>query len=511
MKPLFTVILWSCAIILSAQDFSVFKKEIYKDKLGNELPYRILYPKKYETTKKYPLIIFLHGSGERGNNNEAQLIHSGQFFLKEYEKGKSEAIVVLPQCAEGASWVGDEIRQDLRTFQNLYSTNQYPITPPLQLVVELLQTALLTMPQINKECVSVIGMSMGGFGTFDLLARYPHLFSKAVPICGGGNLKQAELYAPYTSIKIFHGAEDKSVNPDLSRSMYDRLKSLNADVTYTEYAGIQHNSWVNTFAEPGLMRWLCSTKTNKEIRYISEQNISYIKETEKDQYKQERCKLDIYYPAGKKDFATLIWFHGGGLEGGEKEIPEELKNKGIAVIVPNYRLSPKAKYPSYIEDAAEAVAWAFNNIASYGGKTDYIYVSGHSAGGYLTLMVGLDKKYLEKYDIDADQIRGLIPVSGQTNTHYTIKKERGLSFDIPFIDEYAPNTHARKDAPPILLISGDRNMELPARYEENALLNSILKTVGHKNTKLYELEGFNHGTVYSPACYLITEWIKALD
>lgn len=242
--------------------------------------------------------------------------------------------------------------------------------------------------------------------------------------------------------------------------------------------------------------------------YELKENIPYITENEQDVYKKERCKLDIYYPTDKTDYATVVWFHGGGLEGGEKGIPAELKDKGVAVVAVNYRLSPKAKNPAYTEDAAEAVAWVFNNIASLNGSPDKIFVSGHSAGGYLSLMVGLDKSYLAKYNIDADKIKGLIPISGQTNTHYTIKKERGLPFEIPYIDEYAPITHARKDAPPILLVSGDRNMELAARYEENAHLDAILRSIGHRDVTLYELQGFDHGGVYAPACYLMLSWIK---
>lgn len=243
-------------------------------------------------------------------------------------------------------------------------------------------------------------------------------------------------------------------------------------------------------------------------RYATDKNISYINPEEKDNYRKERCKLDVYYPVHKKDFPVVVWFHGGGLEGGEKGIPEELKNKEIAVVAVNYRLSPKATNPAYTEDAAESVAWVFNNIAKYGGSTKDIYISGHSAGGYLTLMVGLDKSYLNKYGIDADNIKGLIPISGQTNTHYTIRKERGLSMDIPIVDEYAPLNKARKGIPPTLLISGDRLLEMTARYEENAHLEAILKSFGNKDVILYELQGFNHGNVYAPGCYLLIDWIK---
>lgn len=242
--------------------------------------------------------------------------------------------------------------------------------------------------------------------------------------------------------------------------------------------------------------------------YKLEKDISYVDVGEKDTYRKERCKLDVYYPADKKDFPVIVWFHGGGLEGGEKGIPNELKEKGVGVVAVNYRLSPKTSNPAYIEDAAESVAWTFRNIATYGGSVKDIYVSGHSAGGYLTLMVGLDKRYLEKYGIDADDIKGLMPISGQTNTHYTIRKERGIPSNIPIIDEYAPLNKARTGIPPTLLITGDRKLEMTARYEENAHMEAILKSLDNKDIELYELQGFDHGNVCAPGCYLILDWIK---
>ncbi len=134
----------------------------------------------------------------------------------------------------------------------------------------------------------------------------------------------------------------------------------------------------------------------------------------------------MYYPKDKKDFPTVVWFHGGGLTGGNKHIPEALKEEGICVVAVNYRLYPKVKSPVYIEDAAAAVAWVFNNINDYGGDPSLIFISGHSAGGYLTMMVGLDKRWLKSNDIDANRIAGLIPFSGHTITHMTVRKERGI-------------------------------------------------------------------------------------
>ena len=242
--------------------------------------------------------------------------------------------------------------------------------------------------------------------------------------------------------------------------------------------------------------------------YKTVKDISYILAGETDGYRKERCKLDVYYPVGKKGFPTIVWFHGGGLEGGGKHVPEMFMNQGFAVVAVNYRLSPKAQNPAYTEDAAAAVAWAYKHIEEYGGSPRRVFVTGHSAGGYLTLMVGLDKSYLQEYGVDADSIAAYLPISGQTVTHFTIRKERSLPEGIPVIDQYAPCNKARKDTPPFVLITGDRNLEMADRYEENALLASVLKNIGNQKVSLYELQGFDHGQVYVPGCCLVANYIR---
>lgn len=249
----------------------------------------------------------------------------------------------------------------------------------------------------------------------------------------------------------------------------------------------------------------------QKIEYVQENNIPYYHEAvaSTDPYIKERCVLDIYYPKNSKGFATIIWFHGGGLSGGNKEILSGLKEKGFAIIGVNYRLSPKAKVKNCIEDAAAAVAWTFKNIAKYGGDSSLLFVSGHSAGGYLGMMIGLDKKWLQPYAIDANTIAGLIPLSGQAITHFEIRKERGIPDTQPIIDEFAPLFHVRADAPPLLLITGDRELELLGRYEENAYLMRMMKIKGHSSTTLYELEGFDHGMV-EPALPLVIKEVKRI-
>lgn len=246
---------------------------------------------------------------------------------------------------------------------------------------------------------------------------------------------------------------------------------------------------------------------DKGYSYV--QDISYVSADETDAYRKSRCVLDIYYPDTDKGFATLIWFHGGGLESGNKELLDGFRRQGFAVVSVNYRLFPQGKCPDYLYDAAQAVAWTFENISRYGGTPDQIYVSGHSAGGYLTLMVALAKEYTEAFGLDADRIAKAYPISGQTVTHYTIRKERGLPDGIPVIDEYAPMTHAARGGAPLILISGDRSLELLARYEENLHLQALLKNFGHDSV-LYEMQGFDHGTVLAPAVSLISSDIRRL-
>ena len=256
---------------------------------------------------------------------------------------------------------------------------------------------------------------------------------------------------------------------------------------------------------------LCSLSTFAQ-QYITDSNIHYYPDSvnKKDAYIASQCTLDIYYPKGIKNFATIVWFHGGGLTGGTKEIPKALIEKGYAVVGVEYRLSPKAKAPAYIEDAAAATAWVFQHIAAYGGSTNLIFISGHSAGGYLGMMITLDKKYLSKYNIDANNIAALIPFSGQAITHFTIRQERGMKETQPLIDEYSPLYYVRADAPPMLLITGDREKELLGRYEENAYLARMMKLAGHKQTTLYELQGFDHGGMAEPAFPLLLKEVGAV-
>lgn len=252
---------------------------------------------------------------------------------------------------------------------------------------------------------------------------------------------------------------------------------------------------------------LQATAGNKHDKTI--ENIAY--KTSTDKYVTERCRLDIYYNDTTNMTPVVVWFHGGGLTAGSKSIPGELKNKGLTVVAVNYRLLPNVKIDECLDDCAAAVAWVFNNIARYGGDKRNIYVSGHSAGGYITAMLGLDKHWLKPYGVDADSIKALVPFSGQMITHFAYRDMNGIGNLQPVIDCYAPLYHVRPNCPPLVLITGDAETELFGRYEENAYMWRMMKLCGHKTTSLYKIDGHNHGDMCHPAFHILLDTIGKLS
>lgn len=223
----------------------------------------------------------------------------------------------------------------------------------------------------------------------------------------------------------------------------------------------------------------------------------------------QRCRLDLYFPVNKQPFSTVVWFHGGGLNSGERAIPIALRKRGVAVVSVNYRLSPEIKSPTFIEDAAAALAWTFKNIANYGGSPERVFVAGHSAGAYLSLMMGLDERWLAPHGLNPNRIAGLIPLSPQVITHFTIREERGIPEKTPVVDDLAPLFHVRKDIPPTLLVTGDREKELVGRYEEVAYFWRMLKLLGVRDLNFLELQGYDHGGMAEPALPLLLKFVEA--
>ncbi len=228
-----------------------------------------------------------------------------------------------------------------------------------------------------------------------------------------------------------------------------------------------------------------------------------------DAYTEKMCRLDVAYEKGAEGRPVIVWFHGGGLTSGWRHIPEALLRDGAVVVGVGYRFVTEVTIPETLDDAAASVAWVLENIEAYGGDLSKIYLAGHSAGGYIVNMLGLNKEYLAKYDIDPDtQIKALVPYSGQVITHFAQRRKQGLGDLTPTIDHLAPLYYVRGNAAPMLVISGDRELELFGRYEENAYFVRMLRLNGHKNVTFYELDGFDHGDMAEPAHLLLLKYIK---
>jgi predicted peptidase len=254
----------SLLLLLFMNNLSAQYKDLYEKKEfinGNDtLRYRILYPLNYDAGKKYPLIVFLHGSGERGEDNEAQLTHGSKLFADSAIRQQFPAIVIFPQCPGNGWWARitrDPNRKD--SLGQFVLQSDQPIGTSLNLVSQLLDS-LVADKKVVKKQIYLGGLSMGGMGTFELLWRKPDFFAAAFPICGAGDPQKVSVYGRKFPIWIFHGDNDQSVPVGNSRLMTNALKAAGAKVKYTEYPGVGHNSWDNAFAEPELLPWLFKQK-----------------------------------------------------------------------------------------------------------------------------------------------------------------------------------------------------------------------------------------------------------
>ncbi|MFA6929900.1 MAG: LD-carboxypeptidase [Lentisphaeria bacterium] len=231
------------------------QREQFEPKLfsapGQDLPYRLLSPEDMTPDKKYPLVLLLHGAGERGIDNQNQLVHVAGLFSRPETRQKFPCFVLVPQCAPGEQWV-----ERPWSFPN----HVKPLHPSRNLssALQLLEQTLQNYP-IDTKRLYIMGLSMGGFGTWDAISREPDRFAAAVPICGGGDVTQA---AKLTRLPIwaFHGSNDTAVPVALSRNMCTALQQLGGDCRYTEYPGVGHNAWAPATAEPELLPWLFTQK-----------------------------------------------------------------------------------------------------------------------------------------------------------------------------------------------------------------------------------------------------------
>ncbi|MEO6289270.1 MAG: dienelactone hydrolase family protein [Ginsengibacter sp.] len=223
------------------------------------LPYQLLLPAHYDSHKTYPLVLFLHGSGERGNDNMAQLSHGGDLFINDSIRKNYPAIVVFPQCSATSMWANMKMTYDSVSKQRTFDfSGNLPPTSEMKLLMALIQELKINYP-VDKARLYIGGLSLGGMGTFDIVKRMPGTFAAAFPICGASDTAAAKnLKGP--TWWIFHGQKDSTVFAKYSKEMAEALTKSGAKVTLTIYPEDGHNSWDDAFKEPGLFEWMFSNK-----------------------------------------------------------------------------------------------------------------------------------------------------------------------------------------------------------------------------------------------------------
>lgn len=229
--------------LVFSQSSSKFASMQYITK-GDTLNYRLLTPDS-DPLRKFPLVIFLHGSGERGSDNEAQLKWGVSNFATDENMMKYPAFVIAPQCPANLTWSNFD-RADMRLMPSP--------TKPMEMLISLVREAKKRLP-VDTNRIYITGLSMGGFGTFDAIERYPNLFAAAVPVCGGGDTTKAASIA-HIPIWIFHGAEDPAVNPILSLNMLTALTRAGAHPGFTQYPEVGHFSWLGAYIDKQMIEWM---------------------------------------------------------------------------------------------------------------------------------------------------------------------------------------------------------------------------------------------------------------
>jgi len=244
----------SCLLLLVSSVLAAdddFEARVFKADGDQVLPYRLLKPQHYDPQQKYPLVLFMHGAGERGNDNKAQLKHVVHIFTTPENRQKYPCFVLAPQCPTGKGW--SEVNWGAKTHQQPEKPSG-PLAMTLQVIEQLKKEF-----SIDADRLYVGGLSMGGYGTWDVIARHPEMFAAAVPMCGGGDETTAAKIAKLP-IWNFHGAKDPAVKVERSRNMIEALKMAGGTPKDTEYPEVGHDCWVPASKEPELLPWLFSQK-----------------------------------------------------------------------------------------------------------------------------------------------------------------------------------------------------------------------------------------------------------
>ncbi|MBT1065287.1 dienelactone hydrolase family protein [Bowmanella sp. Y26] len=255
MRILITSILVLLGFGLKAKEQDLYQPLVYQHN-GSELPYRVLYPKDFDANKRYPLVLFLHGAGERGNDNTQQLTHGAALFTEESVRTKYPAIVIFPQVPKEQYWANVNIDRSTQPLSLVFSSSPTP-TAVMAKTIALMED-WTARPYVDDKRVYVSGLSMGGMGTFEILYHKPDMFAAAVVICGAGDAAFADTYRKDMPFWLFHGNQDKVVDAKYTQIMSDAIGAAGGKARVTWYPEVGHDSWNNAFAEPELLPWLFS-------------------------------------------------------------------------------------------------------------------------------------------------------------------------------------------------------------------------------------------------------------
>jgi predicted peptidase len=247
----------SLGTTIKAQGLNQYTKGIFI-KGKDSMNYRVLFPEHFDSTKKYPILFFLHGSGENGSDNEAQLKNGGSLFLRDDVRKNFPSIVVFPQCPKDSFWSNTKFEKDTTGKTQIIFVKGGKPTKAMHALLKVVNS-FLDKPYVNPNQVYVGGLSAGGMGTYEVLRRKPKMFAAAFAICGGDHIGNVKKYRN-VPIWIFQGAKDPVVNPKFSKDIADELKNIGREIKFTLYAEAGHNSWDNAFAEPTFLPWLFSHK-----------------------------------------------------------------------------------------------------------------------------------------------------------------------------------------------------------------------------------------------------------
>ena len=225
--------------------------ETYSTQFGEKLHYRIYKPENLKSGQKVPIILFLHGAGERGDDNNRQIVHGFKDLAKYSMENNKPVIIIAPQCPNGMQWV------NVKWNTTSHDMPEFPSTP-LRLALELLDQKVKSLP-VDSSRIYITGLSMGGYGTWDAISRKPDYFAAALPLCGGADTKQASKLVKLP-IWTVHGDKDGAIPVSRSRDMVKALKDAGGKPVYTEHPGAGHNIWSQTYADKKVLDWFFSQK-----------------------------------------------------------------------------------------------------------------------------------------------------------------------------------------------------------------------------------------------------------